>query len=69
MSQRERERETEREREREREREEAEMEAWSWAGGGCHGEREAAEMGNGQMGNVNLVFIPRVCKGSLVNLN
>ena len=40
-------------RESEREREEAEMDwrlgGWSWAAGGCHGEREAAEMGNGQM--------------------
>ncbi len=35
---------------REREREEAKMEAWSWAAGGCHGEREVVEMGNGKMG-------------------
>ena len=41
---------------RKREREEAEMEAWSWAAGGCHGEREAAEMGNGKLGKRNLKF-------------
>ena len=68
----------ERERERERESEEAEVEAWKLGASGCHGEteRERRRNGNGQRGNVelgvivwNLVFIPRVCKGILVNLN
>ena len=45
------------------------MEAWSWAAGGCHGEREAAEMGNGKLGKRNVKFSIYICKGILVNLN
>ena len=65
-------------RERERERERARRREWRLGAGGCHREteRERRRNGNGQRGNVelgvivwNLVFISRVCKGILVNLN